>query len=144
MISLKKRIITFDIGGTNLSGGVIEFKKNNYEFLDYFEQKNPKNSKEIKKIFLEKSKEYKKIFKTKKVAVSSKKIVDGRRKIIRQAYDFCGQETFSLDFLIKKGFLVKIENDGKSFARGEYFFGKGKKTLFFPHFTAARKTQYHI
>jgi predicted NBD/HSP70 family sugar kinase len=55
MLKRKKRIITFDIGGTNISGGVIEFKRKEYEFLDYFEQKNPKNSQKIRKMLLEKS-----------------------------------------------------------------------------------------
>lgn len=128
MIGIKKRIITFDVGGTNISGGVIEFRKKDYKFLDYFEQKNPKNSKEIKKIFLEKSREYKKIFKTKKVAVSTAKIVDSKRRIVSQAKSIYGRENFSFDFLQKAGFPVEIENDGACFARGEYLFGKGESS----------------
>lgn len=126
MIRRKKRIATFDIGGTNISGGIIEFKKKGYEFLDYFEQKNPKNSKTIKKILLEKSNEYKEKYKTKKIAIATSKIINNKKKSVAQAKSVYGVERFSFDFLRKAGFSVEIENDGVCFARGEYLFGKGE------------------
>ncbi|MDA3815418.1 MAG: ROK family protein [Patescibacteria group bacterium] len=126
MLKRKKRIITFDIGGTNISGGVIEFKRKEYEFLDYFEQKNPKNSQKIRKMLLEKSEQYRKDFKVKKVAISTAKIVDNEKNCVLQAKPVYGVERFSFDFFKKKKFKVEIENDGICFARGEYLFGKGE------------------
>ncbi len=126
MIKIKKRIITFDIGGTNISGGVIEFNKKGYEFLDYFEQKNPKNDKMIKKLLLEKSQEYKKKYKTRKVAVSTSRIVDNKKRVVTQASSVYGKDKFSFDFFKKARFSIEIENDGACFARGEYLFGKGE------------------
>lgn len=126
MLSFKKRIITFDIGGTNISGGVVEFRKKECVFLNCFNRKNPRNSREIKKILLSKSEELKKKYKTKKIAISSAKIIDNKKKIVLQAKPVYGVDKFSFSFLEKNKFSVEIENDGACFAKGEYFFGKGQ------------------
>jgi glucokinase len=126
MIKIKKRIITFDIGGTNISGGVIEFNKKGYVFLDYFKQKNSRNDKIIRKLLLEKSQEYRREFKTRKIAISTSKIVDNKKKSVSPAKSVYGKDRFSFEFLRKARFSVEIENDGVCFARGEYLFGKGE------------------
>lgn len=66
-------------------------------------------------------------FRTKKVAISAAHLVNPREKIVRQGKNCYGAEIFSFQFLEKNGFSVQIENDGRCFALGEYYFGRGCK-----------------
>ena len=44
---------------------------------------------------------------------------------MQQGIDIYGTYEFSFDFLENSDFEIKMENDGRCFAWGEYIFGKG-------------------
>jgi predicted NBD/HSP70 family sugar kinase len=121
-----KKIICFDIGGTKILKAVVKIKSEKFEFLEIDEEKNPRKPEKIKEILSRYSRSSRKKFGTKKVAVSTADIVDPVKKTIRAQKINFGAEFFDLKFLEEEGFSVRVENDGRCFAWGEYFFGKGK------------------
>ncbi|MDD3487320.1 MAG: ROK family protein [Candidatus Moranbacteria bacterium] len=121
-----KKIIAFDIGKTKILAAVLKMERDNYEFFDLVESKNPRNSKKIEKIILDYAHAAQKKYKTKKVAISAAHLVNNEKKIVSQGKVCYGADTFSFSFLEQAGFSVKIENDGRCFALGEYHFGKGR------------------
>jgi len=120
-----KKIIAFDIGGTKILKAVVKIKKGKFEFLEIEEQKNPRKPEKIKKILLEYSQVAKKKYSTRKIALSAAYIIDSRKKTASQGKPCYGTDEFGFSFLENEGFDVQIENDGRCFALGEYFFGKG-------------------
>jgi glucokinase len=119
------KIICFDIGGTKILRGVVAIKKGRYKFLEIDEVKNPRKEREIKEIISAYCREMRKKHWTKRVAISTADIVDPIRKTIHAQKINFGTDYFSLAFLEKEGFFVRVENDGRCFALGEYHFGKG-------------------
>lgn len=122
----ENRIICFDIGGTKIAQSVINVDGENFKFLSHDIAENPKNSREIKKLLLRFCLLSKNKFNTTKVAVSCAKIVDQNMKKVKQAESIFGDKFFDFYFLIKHGFEVRMENDGRCFGLGEYYFGMGK------------------
>lgn len=121
-----KKIIAFDIGKTKILMAVLKIRKGKFGFLEITERKNPCNPKKIEKIILEFCQTAQEKYWTKKVAVSAAHLVNPKRKIVSQGKACYGSEIFDFKFLEKEGFLVRVENDGRCFALGEYSFGKGR------------------
>jgi len=121
-----KKFICFDIGKTKILASVLKIGRHGYKFLDLVESKNPRNPQKIEKILLDYCLAARKKYWAKKTAVSAAHIVDPEKKIVTQGKVCYGTEVFSFAFLEKNGFPVRIENDGRCFASGEYYFGKGK------------------
>ena len=120
------KVICFDIGGTKILKAVVEISRNKFQFLELEEEKNPRKAKEIEKIMLDFCEYSGKKFQTKKIAISAANIIDPVKKIITEGRLCFGVDAFNWKFLEKGGFSVQVENDGRCFALGEYFFGKGK------------------
>lgn len=125
---IAKKYIVFDIGKKKILTAVLKTGRNGYKFLNLIELKNPHNQKKIEKILTTYCLAARKKYWTKKVAISAAHLVDAEKKIVSQGKSCYGTDTFSFLFLEKEGFLVKIENDGRCFALGEYHFGKGQRT----------------
>lgn len=123
---ITKKIICFDIGGTKILKSVVKINGGKYEFLEIEEEKNPRKVEKIKNILLEYCQKARKKYWAKKVAISTADIVDPVKKIIHSQKINFGTEKFDLDFLKKSGYTARVENDGRCFALGEYYFGKGK------------------
>ncbi len=123
-----QRIICFDFGGTKIAMAVIEMEAEKYDFLDLKNVANPRESEGIKKIISDYCQRQSEEYDTKKVSISSAKIVDDEKKVVFQAEEIYGEEEFDFGFLLEKGFDLRIENDGRCFGLGEYHFGKGRNT----------------
>lgn len=119
-----EKFIGFDIGGTKILMNVVEvdFGHRRFKILDSQKISNPKKSEEIKKIILDYCFENKKEFNTNKVAIASASIVDGEKLKVFKTDDIYGQEKFDFNFLKEEKFQVVLENDGKAFALGSYYF----------------------
>jgi|WetSurMetagenome_2_1015567.scaffolds.fasta_scaffold63703_3 glucokinase len=124
------KIICFDIGGTKILKAVVEISNEKFRFLEIEEEKNPRKEDKIKNIILDYCQKNRKRYWAKKVAFSVTHVVDLEKKIINGGKWCYGTAKFDLKFLEKNGFFVRAENDGRCFAAGEYFFGKGKGTKF--------------
>ena len=120
------KIICFDIGGTKILKAVVEISGGKFKFLEMEEEKNPKREDKIKEILFSYSQMACKIFKTKKIAISTANVVDPMKKTIGEGILCFGVGTFSWKFLEKGGFSVRAENDGRCFSLGEYYFGQGR------------------
>jgi len=120
------KIICFDIGGTKILKAVVKINGKKFKFLEMEEEKNPRKEDKIKNIILTYCQKNRKRYWAKKLSFSAAHIVDLENKIIFGGKWCYGTASFDLKFLEKYGFSVKAENDGKCFAAGEYFFGKGK------------------
>lgn len=121
------KIITFDIGGTKIAKAVIEIQRSGrFKILDYENIKNPINSKLIRKIFLDFSTRAKEKYKTRRVGISSARLVNDEKKTVGGAKKYYGKENFNFNFLQARGFDLRMDNDGSCFALGEYFQMKKK------------------
>ena len=120
------KIICFDIGGTKILKAVVKISGNNFYFLEIAEEKNPRKEDKIRKIILDYCRESRKKYRTKRVALSAAYIVNKEKKIISQGKLCYGTDRFVLSFIENSGFSIRVENDGRCFALGEYFFGKGR------------------
>jgi glucokinase len=133
---MTEKFICFDIGGTKIFESVVEvdFGRRKFEFLDSKTIENPVDVEKIEKIITEYCQESQVGFETNKIAISTSKIVDYEKQIVREASPVYGVESFDFDFLKKAGFQAVIENDGKAFALAEHYFednedGRGLLTL---------------
>lgn len=122
------KIICFDIGGTKILKAVVKIRGRSYKFLETEEEKNPRKEKKIKNILLDYCQKARKKYWAKKVAFSAAYIIDTRKKTVTGGKTCYGTKNFDFKFIEKKGFSVRAENDGRCFALGEYYFGKGKNT----------------
>ena len=122
---MTEKFICFDIGGTKIFKAVIEvnFAQRSYGFLDSETINNPVSKEKIEEIVLEYCEKNKEEFSTNKVAISSGSIVDYQNISIFRASSFYGEEEFSFSFLKNAGYQVVLENDGESFALGNFYFG---------------------
>jgi len=125
---MTEKFIGFDIGGTKIMQAVIEinFSRRSFDFLDMETIKNPLNEEKIKDLISDYCKENKSKFNTNKVAISSASITDINSLKIFQVDNIYGVKEFSFGFLKKAGYQVVLENDGKSFALGQYYFKKNE------------------
>jgi predicted NBD/HSP70 family sugar kinase len=124
---ISKKIITFDIGKTKILATVLKVGRNSFEFLETNEYKNPRNPKKIEKIIIDFCRSSRAKYWTKKVAISAAHLVDLVKKTVIQGKKCYGVDVFDFRFLEEAGFSVRVENDGRCFALGEHFFGKGQK-----------------
>ncbi|MFW5884867.1 MAG: ROK family protein [Patescibacteria group bacterium] len=126
---MKQKIICFDVGGTNLSKAVVKIdsKKKEFEFLEMETVKNPIETKKVEKLFLDYCRDKKVFYKTDLVAISTARPVKRDELMVYNAEGYYGKEFFYFNFLQEEGFKVAIENDGKSFALGEYYFGQSRQ-----------------
>ncbi|HLM83879.1 MAG TPA: ROK family protein [Candidatus Bathyarchaeia archaeon] len=120
------KIICFDIGKTKILAAVLKIGRGRHKIFEMQEQKNPHNSKKIEKIILDSCQAARKKYWVKKVAISAAHLVDSEKKIVSQGEICYGADVFDFGFLEAGGFSVRIENDGRCFALGEYYFGKGQ------------------
>ena len=120
------KIIALDIGKTKILTAVLKIGRSGYKFLEIQESKNPHNPKKIEKIILDFCRSARAKYWTKKVAVSAAHLVGSEKKIVSQGKMCYGTDIFNFQFLGEAGFSVRIENDGRCFALGEYHFGKGQ------------------
>ncbi len=115
-------VICFDIGGTKIAKAVIEIEEGGrFDFLEQEEEKNPNEAGKIEEILRSYSLEKREQFGASKVAISSARIVDDEEKVVKGAESVFGKDVFDFYFLEKEGFKLKLENDGRCFALGEYF-----------------------
>jgi glucokinase len=121
---MKEKFIGFDIGGTKILMNVVEidFGHRSFSILDSQKISNPKDPEKIKKIILDYCFKNKEVFDTNKVAIASASIVDSEKLNIFKTADIYGQEKFDFNFLKEAKFQVVLENDGKAFALGSYYF----------------------
>jgi glucokinase len=126
---MKQKIICFDVGGTNISKAVVEIEKQSkkFDFLEFETVKNPIETSLVRNIFRDYSKRQKEKYQTSLVAISTARPVQKEKLLVHGAEDYYGKEFFDFNFLKENGFEVGVENDGKSFALGEYNFGKGSE-----------------
>jgi glucokinase len=123
-----EKFIGFDIGGTKILMNVVEidFGHRRFEILDSQKISNPKNPEKIKKIILDYCFKNKEVFSTNKVAIASASIIDSEKLNVLKTDDVYGSEEFNFNFLKEEKFQVVIENDGKAFALGSYYFDKNE------------------
>jgi glucokinase len=121
---MKEKFIGFDIGGTKILMNVVEvdFGHRSFKILDYQKISNPKDPEKIKKTILDYCLKNKEVFDTNKVAIASASIVDSEKLNIFKTADIYGQEKFDFNFLKEAKFQVVLENDGKAFTLGSYYF----------------------
>jgi predicted NBD/HSP70 family sugar kinase len=123
---IAKKYIVFDIGATKILKSVVKLQGNKFALLEIEEEQNPRREAKIQDIILAYCQKYRKVYWTKKVALSAASIVDPKRKTVSGGKACYGTINFDFSFLERNGFSVRVENDGRCFALGEYFFGKGK------------------
>ena len=124
-----KRVLAFDIGGTKIASGIIEFEKNSYQIFDYQKNATPKNKKEVIQKLMELIVYYKKDNSFDKIGIATLGRVNNKKGIIIRAGNIKGWENINLKKIIKETFgeNVEIENDVKCFALSENVFGGVKK-----------------
>jgi len=122
---MTEKFICFDIGGTKIFKGVVEvdFGRRKFEFLDSDKAESPIDSEEIKKLLSDYCKKSQEKFNTNKVAISSARPIDYDNLRVVKSKNFYGVEDFDFKFLKKSGYQVVLENDGKAFSLGQYYFG---------------------
>ena len=125
------KIICFDIGGTNISKAVVEIEGESYNFLDFTTEPNPKEAGEIEQTLVSYADDSKTKFAVSEIAISAAGIVGQWRLAVSGLESCYGKDSFRFTFLKRRGFKVKMENDGRCFAMGEFVFGKskGKKSV---------------
>ena len=124
-----KRVLAFDVGGTKIASGIIEFNKNSYKIFDYQKNTTPKNKKEVVQKLMELIVYYKKDNSFKKIGIGIAGQIDHKNGIIKHAPNINGFDNTNLKKIIKEtiGESVEIENDVKCFALAENVFGRVKK-----------------
>jgi len=124
-----KKILAFDIGGTKIASGIIEFKKNSYKISDYQKNATPKNKDGVIRKLIELINYYQENNKFNKIGVATLGGVDNKKGIVISAGNIKGWKNVKLKKIIEKetGKNTEIDNDVKCFALAENKFGKFKK-----------------
>ncbi|MDF1498436.1 MAG: ROK family protein [Patescibacteria group bacterium] len=124
-----KRVLAFDIGGTKIASGIIEFKEDSYQIFDYQKNKTPRNGKEVIQKLMELIVYYKKDNSFEKIGIGIAGQVDYKNGIVRHTPNIDFSDNTNLKKIIKEtiGESVKIQNDVKCFALAENVFGRVKK-----------------
>jgi glucokinase len=125
----KKRVLAFDIGGTKIATGIIEFEKNSYKIFDYQKNATPKDKKDVIQKLIELIVYYKKNNSFKRIGIGIAGQIDYKKDIINYIPNIKGFKNVNLKKIIKEtiGEKVEIDNDVKCFALAENVFGKVKK-----------------
>ena len=129
MKSKKNKVLAFDIGGTKIASGIIEFEKNSYKIFDYQKNATPKNKKEIIQKLMELIVYYKKDNSFKNIGIGIAGQIDHKNGIIKHTPNINVPDNTNLKKIIREtiGESVEIENDVKCFALAENVFGRVKK-----------------
>ena len=129
MKSNKKRVLAFDIGGTKIASGIIEFSENSYKIFDYQKNVTPKNKKDVIQKLTELIVYYKKDNSFKNIGIGIAGQIDHKNGIIKHTPNINFSDNTNLKKIIKEtiGERVEIENDVKCFALSENVFGRVKK-----------------
>jgi len=124
-----KKILAFDIGGTKIASGIIEFKKDGYQIFDYQKNATPKNKKEVVQRLMELIVYYKKGNSFNRTGIGIAGQIDHKNGIIKHTPNINIPDNTNLKKIIKEtiGENVEIENDVKCFALSENVFGRVKK-----------------
>ena len=125
----KKRVLAFDIGGTKIASGIIEFEKNSYKIYDYQKIETPKNKKEVIQKLMELIVYYKKDNSFDKIGIGIAGQIDYKNGIIKHTPNINGFDNTNLKKIIREtiGENVEVENDVKCFALAENVFGRVRK-----------------
>jgi len=123
-----EKFIGLDIGGTKIFMSVmkINFGRRSFEILDSKKISNPKKAEEIREKILEYCLKSKENFDTNKVAVASASVVDKNKLNVFKTENIYGVESFGFSFLKENNFQVVVENDGKAFSLGAYYFNENE------------------
>ena len=129
MKSNKKRVLAFDIGGTKIASGIIEFEKNSYQIFDYQKNRTPKNKNGVIRKLIELINYYKENNRFNKIGIATLGRVDNKNGIVIRAGNLKGWENIKLKKIIKEvtNEEANIDNDVKCFALAENVFGRVKK-----------------
>jgi len=124
-----KRVLAFDIGGTKIASGIIEFEKDGYKIFDYQKNVTPKSRKDILQQLIELIVFYKKDNSFEKIGIGIAGQVDYKNGIVRHTPNIDFSDNTNLKKIIKEtiGESVKIQNDVKCFALAENVFGRVRK-----------------
>lgn len=123
------KVLSFDIGGTKIASGIVEFSKNSYQIYDYQKTKTPKNKDGVIRKLIELISCYQENNKFNKIGISFAGQVDNEKDIVIFAPNIKRWRNTNLKKIIKEktGINTEIDNDVKCFALGEMKFGKAKK-----------------
>ncbi len=123
------RVLSFDIGGTKIASGIVEFEKNSYQIFDYQKVATPKNKDEVIQKLIELVVYYQKDNGFDKIGISFAGQVDHEKDVVIFAPNIKGWKNTNLKKIIKEktGIDAEIDNDVKCFALGEMKFGKAKQ-----------------
>lgn len=124
-----KKILAFDIGGTKISSGLVEIKKDRYKIYDYQKIETPKGKDNVINKIIETAINYERNNEFEKIGMAIAGQVDYIKDIVKYAPNINGFNNINLKKIIKDkiGKNVEIDNDVKCFALAENMFGKGKK-----------------
>ncbi|MCK5412940.1 MAG: ROK family protein [Candidatus Pacebacteria bacterium] len=123
-----KRVLAFDIGGTKIASGIIEFSQKGYKIFDYQKNITPKNKKDVIQKLVELIVDYKKDNNFEKIGIGIAGQIDYKNDKIIHTPNINGFDNLNLKKKIKEmiGEDVEIENDVKCFALAENVFGRVK------------------
>ncbi len=123
-----KRVLAFDIGGTKIASGIIEFSQKGYKIFDYQKNITPKNKKDVIQKLVELIVDYKKDSNFEKIGIGIAGQIDYKNDKIIHTPNINGFDNLNLKKKIKEmiGEDVEIENDVKCFALAENVFGRVK------------------
>ncbi|MCK5084221.1 MAG: ROK family protein [Candidatus Pacebacteria bacterium] len=121
-----KKILAFDIGGTKIASGIVEFKKNSYQIFDYQKNVTPKNKDGVIQKLIELIVYYQKDNNYSGIGIGIAGQINYKKDIINYIPNIKGFENVNLKKIIKKtiGENIEIDNDVKCFALAENRFGK--------------------
>ena len=124
-----KKILAFDIGGTKIASGIVEFEKDSYQIYDYQKNATPKDKDGVIQKLVELIVYYQKDNGFDKIGISFAGQVDSQNGVVVFAPRIKGWNNNNLKKIIKEktGKNVEIDNDVKCFALGEMKFGQAKK-----------------
>ena len=124
-----KKVLAFDIGGTKIASGIIEFEKDSYKIIDYQKNATPKDKDGVVQMLIELIVYYQKDNGFDKIGISFAGQVDSQNGIVVFAPNNKGWDNTNLKKIIKEKTRVntEVDNDVKCFALGENKFGKVKK-----------------
>ncbi|MFZ2970748.1 MAG: ROK family protein [Minisyncoccia bacterium] len=129
MPSKKKKLLSFDIGGTKISSALVEIRKDDYTVFDFQKSETPDGRENVINQIVETAINFEKNGGFDEVRIAIAGQVDCEKDIVRYAPNISGFENVNLKKIIKEkiGKNVEVDNDVKCFALAENAYGKGKK-----------------
>lgn len=124
-----KKVLAFDIGGTKIASGIVEFSENGYKIFDYQKIKTPRNKDGVIKKLIELVNYYQENNNFNKIGISFAGQVDNEKGVVIFSPNIKGWKNDNIKKIIKEktGINTEIDNDVKCFALGEMKFGQSKK-----------------